>query len=168
MDRQLATVPIPSSPTGPAGAAPPALPSDEAACTLLRAVARWPSAVEAPQLRALAAQVLDWDALIALARGHRVAPTLFECLSGLEIPVPESASRQLAAGAPGSGSRAAAGPSGSLRGRSLRAAAGPPFRPEPLPCPGYRTGGHRALQLTASRLSRSPPFSVLAAFPPAQ
>jgi hypothetical protein len=97
MDRQLATVPIPCSPTGAAGAAPPALPSDEAACALLRAVARWPSAVEAPQLRALAAKILDWDALIALAQGHRVAPTLFECLSGLEIPVPESAGRQLQA-----------------------------------------------------------------------
>jgi hypothetical protein len=95
--------PNPATVRGPArfaprvhdGAAPPAGPGDEAACLLLRAVARWPSAVDAGKLRALAANIPDWDALIVLAQAHRVAPVLFACLSGLEIPVPESASRQL-------------------------------------------------------------------------
>jgi hypothetical protein len=82
-------------PIVPGGAAPPAGPGDEAACELLRAVACWPSASDAAQLRSLAGKIQDWDALIALARGHRVAPVLYACLSGLEIPLPESASREL-------------------------------------------------------------------------
>jgi Uncharacterised nucleotidyltransferase len=83
------------SPRIPGGAPRPAQPSDAAACHLLRSVARWPSAVDTSAIRALAARIQDWDALISLAQVHRVALVLFACLSGLEIPVPESAVRQL-------------------------------------------------------------------------
>jgi hypothetical protein len=89
-----------SAPLGPGippGAPPPAQPSDAAACALLRALARWPSAINASELRALASKIDDWDALLDLAQGHRVGPALFLCLAGLEILVPEPANRKLLA-----------------------------------------------------------------------
>jgi hypothetical protein len=75
---------------------PPARPADAAACAVLRALARWPSS-DARPLRILAAELQDWDSLFALAQAHRVAPALFLCLTGLEIPMPEGAHRRFQA-----------------------------------------------------------------------
>jgi hypothetical protein len=72
---------------------PPAGTADAAACAVLRALAHWPS-TDAGRLRALAAELQDWDSLFVLAQAHRVAPALFLCLTGLEIPMPEAARRQ--------------------------------------------------------------------------
>jgi hypothetical protein len=81
----------------PRDAAPESAFTDEAACSLLFAIARRPSARDTPNLRALARGIRDWDTLITLAQAHRVAPALFTILSSLEIPFPEAASRRLQA-----------------------------------------------------------------------
>lgn len=86
MDRQSAPRPAPG---------PPAQSVEPSAGDLLRAITRRPSAHDAPRLQALAGEIRDWDALIALAQAHRVAPALYVFLSSLEIRIPETASRRL-------------------------------------------------------------------------
>jgi hypothetical protein len=98
MDRHPATIPksVPTSPFGPPGDATPASPPvEEAACTLLRAVACGPATGDARRLQALADEIRDWDALLALTQMHRVAPALFACLSRSEIQIPEAAWNRL-------------------------------------------------------------------------
>jgi hypothetical protein len=71
-------------------------PPDRSSCDLLRAIAR--QRTDVAKVNRLAAQVRDWNSLIALAQEHRVLPMLFLKITDSDAVVPPEAMELLRAG----------------------------------------------------------------------
>jgi len=74
----------------PNGKSQPPKRADDASCSLLRAICRLEPGVSAQEIGRLAAEVREWDSLIAMAREHRVAPLLYRDLAGAAPDIPPS------------------------------------------------------------------------------
>jgi hypothetical protein len=68
------------------------MPVDCGSCELLRSIAR---SADAEQVHQLAANISDWDALLNIAREHRVLPQLFSRLTDMGATVPPNTQARL-------------------------------------------------------------------------
>ena len=73
------------------------MPADPDCCALLLAVARYSAGGDSAQVRALAANVSDWDALLNLAQWHRVMPMLYRVFAETDAVVPAAVQDRLLA-----------------------------------------------------------------------